>query len=72
MYKDDDIRKDGGYTIFYMGINIGAATVSIIVGYVGEEIGWHYGFGLAGIFMFIGQCYSWILLKNIYWTLAMW
>ena len=35
--------------IFYMGINIGTATASIIVGYVGEEIGWHYGFGLAGI-----------------------
>ena len=52
-------KRDMGFYIFYMGINIGAATASIIVGYVGEEIGWHYGFGLAGIGMAIGQLFYW-------------
>ena len=40
-----DIRRDGAYTIFYMGINVGAALGTILVGYLGETIGWAYGFG---------------------------
>lgn len=55
LYKEGDIRRDKGFTIFYIGINIGAAAASLAVGYVGEEIGWHYGFGMAGIGMLLGQ-----------------
>jgi POT family proton-dependent oligopeptide transporter len=54
LYKLTDIRRDGAYTIFYMGINVGAALGTILVGYLGETIGWGYGFGLAGIGMLLG------------------
>ncbi|MFK8011485.1 MAG: peptide MFS transporter [Marinicellaceae bacterium] len=50
----DDKKKDGAYTIFYMGINAGAFLGIMLCGYVGETQGWSYGFGLAGIFMFFG------------------
>ena len=55
LYQKGDIRRDKGFTIFYIGINIGAFLSSLIVGYVGEVHGWHYGFGLAGIGMALGQ-----------------
>ncbi len=54
LYKVGDSRRDKGFTIFYIGINLGAFLSSLIVGYVGEKIGWHYGFGLAGIAMAFG------------------
>lgn len=54
LYNQGDIRRDKGFTIFYIGINIGAFLSAIIVGYVGETFGWHYGFGLAGIGMAAG------------------
>lgn len=54
LYKKGDLRRDKGFTLFYIGINIGAFLSALIVGYVGEEIGWHYGFGLAGIGMAFG------------------
>lgn len=54
LYKKGDIRRDKGFTIFYIGINVGAFLSSLIVGYVGEVHGWHYGFGLAGIGMALG------------------
>lgn len=54
LYKKGDIRRDKGFTIFYIGINVGAFLSSLIVGYVGEVYGWHYGFGLAGICMLFG------------------
>ncbi|MGI8932157.1 MAG: peptide MFS transporter [Sphingomicrobium sp.] len=54
LYKLTDIRRDGAYTIFYMGINLGAAIGTILVGYLGQTIGWGYGFGLAGIGMLAG------------------
>ncbi|HET8804615.1 MAG TPA: peptide MFS transporter [Aequorivita sp.] len=54
LYKPGDIRRDKGFTIFYIGINIGAFLSSLIVGYVGEVYGWHYGFGLAAIGMALG------------------
>jgi len=54
LYKQGDIRRDKGFTIFYIGINLGAFLSSLIVGYVGEVHGWHYGFGLAGIGMAAG------------------
>lgn len=55
LYAQGDDRRDKGFTIFYIGINLGAFLSALIVGYVGEKIGWHYGFGLAGIGMVIGQ-----------------
>jgi len=58
--KNDHNKRDMGFYIFYMGINLGAAVSALLVGYVGEKIGWHYGFGLAGIGMFLGQLtYLW-------------
>lgn len=60
LYPPGDDRRDKGFTIFYIGINLGAFLAALIVGYVGETIGWHYGFGLAGIGMVIGQTvYMW-------------
>lgn len=55
LYPDDSSKKDAGYTIFYMGINAGAFLGMLLCGYIGEKIGWHYGFGLAGVFMFFGM-----------------
>ena len=55
LYPDKSAKKDAGYTIFYMGINAGAFLGSLLCGYLGEKIGWHYGFGLAGVFMFFGM-----------------
>ena len=54
LYKLTDIRRDGAYTIFYMGINVGAAIGTILVAYLGQTIGWGFGFGLAGIGMLVG------------------
>ncbi len=55
LYKQGDVRRDKGFTLFYIGINLGSALSALIVGYVGETYGWHYGFGLAGIGMLFGQ-----------------
>ncbi|WP_026809823.1 peptide MFS transporter [Arenibacter latericius] len=55
LYQEGDLRRDSGFTIFYIGINIGAFLSSISVGLVAYYYGWHYGFGLAGIGMLIGQ-----------------
>ncbi|RNC84125.1 MAG: MFS transporter [Winogradskyella sp.] len=55
LYKSQGKEKDAGYTIFYMGINAGAFLGILLCGYIGESVGWHYGFGLAGIFMFFGM-----------------
>ena len=54
LYEEGDPRRDSGFTIFYMGINIGAFTATLLCGYLGEEIGWAYGFGAAGIGMLLG------------------
>lgn len=53
-YKKNDPRRDGGFSFFYIGINIGAFLAPLIIGYVGETIGWHYGFSIAAIGMLIG------------------
>ncbi|WP_298950413.1 oligopeptide:H+ symporter [uncultured Nonlabens sp.] len=55
LYKSQGKEKDAGYTIFYMGINAGAFLGILLCGYLGEKFGWNYGFGLAGIFMFLGM-----------------
>ncbi len=54
LYINNEEKKDGGYTIFYMGINAGAFLGMMLCGFLGEFMGWSYGFGLAGIFMLIG------------------
>lgn len=55
MYEGKDDKKDGAYNIFYMGVNAGAFIGIMLCGWVGEKIGWSYGFGLAGIFMLLGM-----------------
>ncbi len=55
MYKDAPEKKDGAYTIFYMGVNAGSFLGIMLCGYLGETLGWSYGFGLAGIFMILGM-----------------
>lgn len=64
LYSRTDMRRDGAYTIFYMGINVGAALGTILVGYLGETYGWGYGFGLAGIGMIAGLL-SFIFFKPL-------
>ena len=55
LYKKGDAKRDAGFTIFYIGINIGALAAPIIVGTVAEKVGWHLGFSIAGFGMIIGQ-----------------
>ncbi len=55
MYKDKPEKQDGAFTIYYMGVNAGAFLGIMLCGYLGEQVGWSYGFGLAGIFMFFGM-----------------
>jgi POT family proton-dependent oligopeptide transporter len=54
LYEPGDGRRDGAFTIFYMGINLGAVLGNFICGTLGERVGWHYGFGAAGVGMFLG------------------
>ncbi|WP_210414044.1 peptide MFS transporter [Luteithermobacter gelatinilyticus] len=54
LYGPNDPRRDGGFSIFYMGINLGSVLATVIVGYVGETYGWNWGFGIAGIGMLFG------------------
>jgi POT family proton-dependent oligopeptide transporter len=59
LYKEGDPRRDSGFTIFYIGINIGAGLATLIVAYVGETFGFEYGFGLAGIGILLGYFIFW-------------
>ncbi len=70
MYKDRPEKKDGAYTIFYMGVNAGAFIGIILCGYLGEQVGWSLGFGLAGIFMFFGLVQFW-LAQGIFGTIGL-
>ncbi len=54
LYKDGDPLRDSGFTIFYMGINIGALLATVAVAPIGEKFGFHWGFGLAGVGMLVG------------------
>lgn len=65
MYKGRNEKKDGAYTIFYMGVNAGAFFGMMLCGYLGENFGWSWGFGLAGIFMMLG-CLQFWLAKPIF------
>lgn len=55
LYKDHPEKKDGAYSLFYMGVNAGAFLGILLCGYIGEKVSWSWGFGLAGIFMFLGM-----------------
>jgi POT family proton-dependent oligopeptide transporter len=55
LYENEGKKKDAAYTIFYMGINAGAFLGILLCGYIGEKVGWSYGFGLAGVFMLLGM-----------------
>ena len=65
MYKNHQFKKDGAYTIFYMGVNSGAFLGILLCGYLGEKVHWSIGFGLAGIFMLFGLLQFW-LSQNIF------
>lgn len=56
LYDKTDVRRDSAFTLFYVGINLGAASGALLAGYLGETFGWKYGFGLAGIGMLAGLC----------------
>ena len=59
MYKKFPEKKDGAYTLFYMGVNAGAFFGMMLCGYLAEKVGWHWGFGLAGVFMLLGTLQFW-------------
>jgi len=59
LYQEKDPRKDSGFTIFYMGINIGGWIAPLLCGWLGSSFGWHYGFGLAGFGMLTGLLFFW-------------
>ncbi|MFT5823344.1 MAG: POT family proton-dependent oligopeptide transporter [Crocinitomix sp.] len=65
MYKEHPAKKDGAYTIFYMGVNAGAFLGILLCGYLGETVGWSIGFGLAGVFMLFGLLQFWFT-QNIF------
>ena len=60
MYEGKESKKDGAYTIFYMGVNAGAFFGMMLCGYLAENFGWSWGFGLAGIFMLLGMLQFWL------------
>ncbi len=60
MYKENPEKKDGAYTIYYMGVNAGAFFGMMLCGYLAEKLGWAYGFGLAGVFMILGTIQFWL------------
>lgn len=67
LYKDGDVRKDSGFTIFYMGINIGGWIAPLLCGWLAVKYGYHYGFGLAGIGMVTGLIFFWSgIKKNVF------
>ncbi len=65
LYAPGDARRDAGFTIFYMGINVGSLFASLIVGFVGEVYGWHYGFSLAGFGILIGLLTFWVGQRHL-------
>lgn len=69
MYKGKESKKDGAYTIFYMGVNAGAFFGMMLCGYLAENYGWSWGFGLAGIFMLLGMLQFW-LAKDLFGTIG--
>ncbi|NOY47927.1 MAG: peptide MFS transporter, partial [Chlorobi bacterium] len=70
MYKGKEEKKDGAYTIFYMGVNAGAFLGILLCGYLGEKVGWSWGFGLAGVFMLFGLLQFWYA-QNIFGSIGL-
>lgn len=66
LYPRDDVRRDGAFSIFYMGINLGAFIGPIIVGYLGERVGWNWGFGAAGVGMLLGLVVFVLFRRELY------
>lgn len=64
LYKQGDPRRDSGFTIFYMGINVGAGVAPLLCGWLGATYGWHYGFGIAGFGMLLGLIVFWKGIKS--------
>jgi POT family proton-dependent oligopeptide transporter len=60
LYKDGDARRDSGFTIFYIGINVGALLATTVVAFIGETYGFKYGFALAGVGMLLGLIFFWV------------
>ena len=60
LYPEGGSRRDAGFSIFYMGINVGALIAPLVTGYLGERVGWHLGFGAAGVGMLIGAVTFWL------------
>jgi POT family proton-dependent oligopeptide transporter len=56
LYPEGGARRDAGFSVFYMGINLGSFLGQIVTGVLGEKVGWHWGFGAAGVGMFLGLC----------------
>ena len=65
LYENNPSMREAGFTIFYMSINIGSILGFFICGYLGENIGWHYGFGAAGIGMFLGVLQYKLRVKSL-------
>lgn len=69
LYKDHPEKKDGAFSLFYMGVNAGAFLGIMLCGYIGEKVSWSWGFGLAGIFMFLGML-QFYFTQNIFGTVG--
>ncbi|MFI5999262.1 peptide MFS transporter [Streptomyces sp. NPDC051366] len=66
LYRDEnDPRRDGGFTIFYMGINLGAFVAPLTIGWVGQEVNWHIGFAMAGVGMALGLLFYFIGFRHL-------
>ncbi|MFE3994468.1 peptide MFS transporter [Streptomyces goshikiensis] len=66
LYRDaNDPRRDGGFTIFYMGINLGAFVAPLTIGWVGQEVNWHIGFAMAGFGMALGLLFYFIGFRHL-------
>jgi POT family proton-dependent oligopeptide transporter len=66
LYSANDPRRDSGFTIFYMGINLGALLAPLVAGSLGEVVGWHWGFGAASVGMLLGLlCYQWLRPRHL-------
>ena len=63
LYPEGGARRDAGFNIFYVGINSGAVAGQLLTGFLGEKIGWHWGFGIAGVGMLIGVLWFWLLAQ---------
>jgi POT family proton-dependent oligopeptide transporter len=64
LYPEGGARRDAGFSIFYMGINVGAFLGQLVTGFLGESVGWHWGFGAAGVGMLFGFLWFWLRAKD--------